>query len=174
VSDAHPANQRFALGDPYAELAPVILLFLVPLSLWTLLPNLGEFPSGRFWGAAAWSTFIIVSYPVLRAWILLPRRLYAEFTAAELVVKSSEFTLTATYSNIQGVSPHDPTWRRTLAALRALLGLRPLRPCIRVDLREPIPRPLIGRTRRLLLRPRDTALFLQTLQQRAPATPIAI
>jgi hypothetical protein len=170
VPRSHRANRRFELDDPYAEFVPPCLALVVLfLCSWTLLPNVTEFPSGRFWAAAAWSTFPVPGYLLLRAWIYSPRRLYAEFTAPELVIRSSSFAVTAAYSNIQGVSPHDTAWRRRLAAVRTRLGLASLPPCIRVNLREPIPRPLIGRTRRLLLRPRERPSFCKPcMRERLP------
>ena len=178
MSNARLASQRFELGDPYAELTPVTIFFVLLVSLWYLLPSLEDSPlSGDFWVAigweVAWSAFIIVGYLVLRVWSLSPRRWYAELTATELVARQIRVTLRIAYPNIQRVSRHDPDWRRALAAFRALFG-RPLPVCIQVELKEPIRRIAFWRTRRLVLRPLDTALFLQTLHERAPATAVTM
>jgi len=173
-SDLPAANERLRLGDPYAELFPVSIVFLVLLSAWYLLYDFGDFPlSPRFWGQVAWSTLIIVTYPIMRRWMLSPRRWYAELTDTELIVRQLGVTLTAAYANIRRVSRHDPGWRRALARFRALFGRPELPACMQVELRAPIRRTLFLKSRRLLLRPQETALFLQTLQERAPAAAVS-
>ena len=177
MSHPPPTSQRFDLGDPYTELLPVTIVFVVLLSLWYLLPNLEDSPlSAEFWAQVgwevAWSALIIISYLILRAWLFSPRRWYAELTPTELVVRTIRVTLRIAYPNIQRVARHDPGWRRTLAAFRALFGRPALPACMQVELGTPIRRTLFLRTRRLLLRPHETALFLRALHERAPTTPI--
>ena len=173
VSRPTTASQRFRLGDPSAELTPLIMLFGAMVVVLSLIPDLKDLRlSAASWAYVAFLTLIVVSWPFQMRWMLSPRRWYAELTETELVMRFLWSTLRVAYPNIRSVSRHDPGWRRMLAASRALFGRAPLPACIQVELREPIRRTLFWRTRRMLLRPHETALFLQTLHERAPTTPI--